>query len=964
MSFFWFQKTGGEDQWHEALAEHRCKILEGRKPAFVTVLDAFTSPDDTWGRDEYAKMKYSGPLYFDWDAEEISTTIPQFQKFLVNLQEMGVNLGSLRLYATGGRGFHLEIPQAVFMTKVPKTGVTALPYIYKEMAMEMVVDTLDMRVYTGRRGRMWRVPGVVRTNGKYKVPISVADALVMTPELYDKVCAAPVDEPTRDLPEVNTTLASMFVKAQAKVEDGVKRRSKAGADEALLAKFKGQFPPTLKRIMAGEGIAPGTGFQKLSTQLAITANAIGKTADDLVEACAGLIASHSGDSSRYNSPRKRREELRRMWDYTHDNPCYTYSRGGIKSLCDVDAPTSDLDGISSSVGVGHVPDNDDLDGDVENLPEEVEHELQGAGLALMEGMLITRSGIHKRTAEGARTISNIAFRKPTLLRDPESLSTLGIEAEVLCDGVSAGRRLVPGKTFMSRANLSGYCADLGGIFSGSDTQAGVVSLMLTRSAKAGGRVVYALNKEGLDVVQNPLIKDRSIKDVVWVHPDQVVTSNQAAQYVYQPLVGDKPTFKADVHNASAIVNTPDTLEWLRALLQINSPTTTAQTLGWFVSCFHRQFYHQAFQQFPLLHPNGPAGSGKTLTTTLLARLFYLTSPVVIKGCSANATTPFAMKTALTGSASIPLILDEYKPSEMGTLRTDMLLQSFRLAYNQGTGSSGGMGKGSAGGSFRDITDYTYSTPIAFIAESQEMQTAIVQRSLPISFSPEDSKKHTDQFNRAMAGAEHMSGLGKLLLNASYRETVASRREALEPIRDDLRNTFDVNVHDRQVYNLAVVLEGLNFMDYALATVFGDELKRPIDKLRQAIYDHKADINISAMSEAAKTVNDMALMSRTEGPDSEFAMREGYEYIIKDGSLDLLMRESFVKYFAWCKRKGFTPHYTTAESFMGALGKFPPVVDKVSQNSPLRASGQSRVFRINLEKLAAEGVEMFKSKSLA
>lgn len=955
MSFFWYQVTGGEDAWHEALSEHRDKIVRERRPAFVTVLDAFSSPDSTWGREEYAKMKYSGPLYFDWDAEDVSDTITNFHKFLENLEGMGVNLKSLRLYATGGRGFHLEIPMPVFMPKIAKGGITALPYIYREMAMEMVVDTLDMRVYTGRRGRMWRTPGVERSNGKFKVPISVEDAKAMTPELFDQLCAAETPEPIRDLPELNPTLAAMFVKAQSRMDDAVKRRAKGNADEALLAKFKGQFPPTIERIMRGEGLAPNVGFHKLAMQLAITANALGKTADQLVEASVGLCKNYSGDSDRYGSPRKRKEELRRMWEYTHDNPCYGYSRGAIRSLVDVDTPTGDLDGMSANAGVGHVPDSDEDD-----LPEDVAAEISSAAALLLEGLMITNTGIHKRTAEGARTISNIAFRKPTQLMDADDGKVLGIEADVLCDGKSVGRHTIPGKAFTSRSNLSAFCSDYGGIFSGSDTQAGAVQLMLSRSAKKGGRIVYALHKEGLDLIQNPLAPDRSVLDTVWVHPDKVITWNEEAQYTFQPAVASTPIFRADVHNAEDMVNTEDNLEWLRALLSINSPTIVAQMLGWFVSCFHRQHYHHGFKQFPLLHPNGPAGCGKTLTTTLMAGMFYLKSDVVTKS-AATSTTAFSLKAAFTGSASVPLVLDEYKPSEMGAIRTDMLVQAFRLAYNQGSGSSGGMSRGNANGSFRDIVDYTYSTPIAFLAEAQEMQTAVAQRYVPVGFNPDDSGSRTAAFNKAMAGKDRMSSLGALLLTQSFSETVASRSEALMPLISELRASTDRSVHDRQVFNLAVVLEGLNFLDRALRSIVGDELRGELDTLKQAIYDHKSEINAPAMTEAAKMVNDLSMISRTEDAEGEFAIREGTEYIVRDGYVELLMRECFVKYFAWCKRKGFTPYYSSAESFMSAMGKFPPLMDKLCLNSPLKASGQTRVFRFKLEKLATEGVEMFKSK---
>jgi len=961
MSFFWYQLTGGEDAWIEALSEHRKKIVEERKPAFVTVLDAYSSPDDTWGRDDYAKMKYSGPLYFDWDAENLSDTIPEFQRFLKKLEDMGVNLNSLRLYVTGGRGFHLEIPMPVFMPKAVKGGVTALPYIYREMAMELVVDTLDMRVYTGRRGRMWRTPGVERSNGKFKVPILVSQAWEMTEELYDELCAEPLGEPLRDLPELNPSLAALFLKAQTKVEEANKRRAKAGtADEALLAKFKGQFPPTMERIMRGEGLLDGVGFHKVAMQLAITANALGKTADQLVEASEGLIKTHAGDSSRYGSPRKRREELRRMWEYTHDNPCYSYSRGGLRALLHPDTPSSDLDGLNSAsvVGVGHVPEEEDE----EALPAEVAAELSAAQASLFEGLMITGTGVHKRTAEGARTISNIGFRKPTQLVDADDYRVIGIEADVLCDGQFMGRHTIPGRVFTSRSNLSAFCADYGGIFSGSDTQAGVVQLMLSRSAKKGGRVVYALNKEGLDLVQNPLIKDRSVHDVVWVFPDEVVTENTEAQYVFQPKVASSAVYWADVHNAKQITNTEDTKAWVHNLLRVNAPVVVAQMLGWYVSCFHKQFYQQAFGQFPLLHPNGPAGCGKTMTSTLFARLFYLKSPVVIKSCSPQVTTNFSLKAAFTGSASIPLILDEYKPTEMGMQRTDMLLQAFRTAYNQGTGSSGGMSKGGATASFREVTDYTYSAPIVFLGESQEMQTAVVQRSLMVNMNTESSKRHEPHYKAALAGADNMSALGRLLLRYAYQETLETRKDALNPIMEMLAASFDTGVHPRQIYNLAVAMEGLNYLDSALATVFGSEFREQMQVLKDALFENRIEINAPVMSEAAKMLNDISLITRTEDPESEFAIREGYEYVVLEGHVEILMRETFVKYFAWCKRKGFVPYYANVDAFVVAMGKFPATTDRLCLSSPLKTSGQARVFRFSLDKLSAEGIEGFKSKA--
>lgn len=968
-AYFWHQKVGGEDPWVMSLSEHRQRVLAEVKPAFVTVLDAYSAPDDTWGRDEYSKMCYSGPCYFDFDADDIADTIPKFQIFLVKLQDEGVNLKCLRLYATGGRGFHIEVPEGMFNPKAPKGGTKLLPYAYKEMALEMAVETLDLRVYTGRRGRMWRVPGIVRKNGKYKVSITLDQALAMTPELYDQVCATPNNEANfyREPPELSTYLAALFAKSQSKVDSALKSRAKAGNDEALLAKHKGDFPPTVRRLMAGVDVMPNIGFHRIAMQLAVTANALGKSREELVELCDGLVQSHESDSQRYNSPRKRKEELRRMWDYTHENECYGYSRGGIKSICAVGASTSDLDGVGEGVGVGHVPESVAEGAEEEELPQDIQDEIAASHSSLLEGMMVLKDGVFKRTADGAKMLSNLSFRSPAQMVDAEDNLLIGLEAELVSDGHNLGRQLIELPTFSSRTNLSKFCSGRSAIFSGSETQAGVVQLLLSRSAIKGDRVIYIVRKEGLDIVQNPLIRDRVERDVIWASTDGVLCTNNDVIYRFQPKVSKNPMFRTDIHLAKPIDNTEDTRAFMKALLNVNSDVIVAEMLGWFVSCFHKQFYQAAYNQFPLLHPNGPAGSGKTLTTLLLDRMFFLTNLPVMFGCSQQATTSFTLKSAWTGSASVPLILDEYKPSELGPVRTEFLMQHFRLLYNQGSGASGGINRGGADTSFRDVTNYTFSAPTAFLGESQEMQTAIVQRSLPIAFNPADSARHTRSFELASLGADLMPRLGRLLLARSLHETTESRRAVLDPIKADLRGSLDKMVHDRQVFNLSVVVAGLDFLDAALQSVFNDEFKSDMERLKMAIYDHKADISVSVMSEASKCLNDMSLMSRTEAPDSEFAMRESYEYIVGDGWIEIQLRESFVKYFSWCKRKGFPPLYSSAEAFVAAMGKSPSVTSKTCFDSKLRAggaSGLSRIFRFDLERLTAEGIEPFKSKSLA
>jgi hypothetical protein len=968
MSYFWFQKAGGSREWHEALGDQREKLVASGKVAFVTVLDCLSVPDKEMGREEFAKLRYTGPLYFDWDAADIAEVIPPFQEFIRKLEQEGVKTSAMRLYASGGKGFHIEIPESMVNPKPSKTGTLLLPYVYRDMANELATDKMDMRVYTARMGRMWRAPGVERMNkdgeptGRYKVSITLDQAMSMTPELYVTLTSSPTPEVPREAPELSAFLSVMFVKFKEKIEKQTKERAKFKADEKLLEKYSGQFPPTVERIMRGEGLKPGAGFQKIAMQLGITANALGKSEDDLIAMCEGLVQNHQSDGDRYNTPRKRKDELRRMWKYTQGDEVYGYSAGAIKSLLAVGETTPDLNHPSQNAAAGMVQDEDSTE-----LPPELAQEFDGAGSGFLDGLVLLKTGIWRRTTEGPKQLSSTAFSRPTKMIDSEDGLHLGFEVGISTDEVPQGRHLVQIPVFKSRATLNDFVSGRGGAYTGSDTQAALIQLILSRKALKEGKMTYIVRKEGLDIVQDPTSLSDIRRHVLWVSsdPDGVLGYTDGVVYRYAAKVSQSPIFSTDLHRATEIENTEASRKWVAALLTVNSPTTVALMLGWFVSCFHKQFYQVAYNQFPLLHPNGTAGSGKTKTTELLNRMFYVTSIPKMFQSSHNASSSFSLKAAWTASASIPVILDEYKPAELGPTRYDFLLQHFRLLYNQGAGASGGISRGGAESSFRDVTQYTYSAPTVYLGESQEMQTAIVQRSIPVGFQQSDSSKHTASYDFAAAEINrHMPAqLGALLMRRSLLETVRSRSEALDPVRSRLRATMDRSVHDRQVYNLAVVICGLEFLGEALSTVFGTEFDQAISGLRASVFEFKDELNTYAMAESSKVLSEMATISRTEDVDSEFSMREGYEYLVGDGYVELLVKEAFIKYFAWCNRKGFKPLYTTADGFTNSLSKSPVVMDLRCFDSKLRSGGVSKVFRLSLEKLKEEGVEMFKSKSL-
>jgi hypothetical protein len=69
----------------------------------------------------------------------------------------------------------------------------------------------------------------------------------------------------------------MYAKAESKIEAASRKKKDAKKDFDLLAKFKGEYPPSLAAVMAGVVENPGTGFHTIALQVAITSNALGKT---------------------------------------------------------------------------------------------------------------------------------------------------------------------------------------------------------------------------------------------------------------------------------------------------------------------------------------------------------------------------------------------------------------------------------------------------------------------------------------------------------------------------------------------------------------------------------------------------------------------------------------------------------------------------------------------------------------
>jgi hypothetical protein len=239
--------------------------------------------------------------------------------------------------------------------------------------------------------------------------------------------------------------------------------------------------------MAGELIAPNTGFHKIALQIAITANALGKPEEEVLAACQGVIEKHQSDGVRYNTPAKRRAELQRLLHYTQDNPCYEYRRDAVRALVPMGTPAPDLDGLT-----------DEVAGEV------TAEGANGNSEGLLSGVFVTEKGVFKRNEEGALMLSDISFKDPNMLQSTETGHTIGFEAEVLLNGRSHRRHLIDSQTFMSKQRYVQFCMSHNmGVFRGNDNESQAVAAILRDTAMKTNKVVYIIGREGLDLIQRP-----------------------------------------------------------------------------------------------------------------------------------------------------------------------------------------------------------------------------------------------------------------------------------------------------------------------------------------------------------------------------------------------------------------------------------------------------------------------------
>lgn len=954
--YFYYQLTGGDETWKPIQATQVEEIAK-LKPTFVTVLQLDTLIPDQPTREVLDKVKYQGSFYIDLDSADIVDSISDAKLLLTKFAELGIEDTDLEIYLSGKKGLHILVPQACFMPK--PAPVARLPAIYKELAFVLAVDSLDFKVYTGRKGRMLRTCHNIRENGNYRVPVTAAELRELTPEKYDELCKVPrtVPAPT---PAFRWKFAIEYDKAAAKLPKLGTRKTAPPNPETVKRQWG-----EVEAVFNGEGVIPDAGFNKIALQLCLYARESGWNEDTLVEKSAGILEKHDSDGSRYNTPRKREAELRRMFNYVDDNPAYEYSLGGLKSLLvqkTVISEDGEVSGALLSSGVQH----------------------RGTYYSAM------------KADEAETQISNFVFANVCILKDYEGGFMVAITATL--KGVSHVQVHLAPTNFTSSSSLQNAVAAYGGSFTGTDAHArGIYQIMLKEVSFSR----FLLDTEGVNVLRITANVDPNLAGqdvIVWADRDGVQVPDFAREagleLTFQGYPDPNGVIKTDLARSPTMGEYMKSsgyqmAECLKSLFACHPPETIGKILGWMISCHWKQLFQLCYDKFPLLHVYGPAGAGKSeLTMSLLHLFYYREEPKSLT----PSGTPFSFMTLVAGSASIPVVLDEYKPHRMQREKLEAYRAILRDAYNNKSVSRGGGNR--SRDNFNALNVTPLSAPIGFIAEAVETETAIMERSLLVAIrrqSPRAAAEGLRHFLNFSRDLTPLSVLGRHLAGWVVNQwSESAMRDEFDVMHDWALKRFMMQPDDEQklkdgkltqeqyarkilgrprpIYNSTVALFGIVQLRKVLTQLYGQEefakhFGDSFKAMANAVYENMDVVAKTSMPEYMKvlqTISDITKL-REEAP---YTLRENFDYNITEiGGRQILVfhvRALYNKYSAYMRTIGSQPLYPNDASFEIALTETPQFLGY----SDGTKSQQGKTMMLDYDELQRGGVPAYTGRAIS
>jgi len=336
----------------------------------------------------------------------------------------------------------------------------------------------------------------------------------------------------------------------------------------------------------------------------------------------------------------------------------------------------------------------------------------------LRGEVVTVDGTYKDVASG-HIVSTFLIRPKRRVKGDDAVESLEVELVNIKNDARTTLVLAP-TAFQSRKNFFLNLRSADFQFMGSDENLQSIAKDLSEHnvpvVNGTSTLGYVeLNKDPRWLTPGTAISQRGVN----VDTDFLCTSPHAslAKRLAYPVVDDKQ-LRLLARRA------------LPRIATMNAPSVMLLVLAWYAAAVFKVQLSRLLGHFPILCVAGTKGAGKTNMLQQVSRTFGITE---LEPFSVNGTK-FVLIRLLASTTSIPVFLDEFKPSDMEPRQVAMVQRLLRQVYG---GEIEERGRGD-----QSVAQYRLAAPVVMAGEAEVSDDpALRERVVVVRPDKQDLESH-------------------------------------------------------------------------------------------------------------------------------------------------------------------------------------------------------------------------------
>ena len=934
---FTYYQESPKAKWSYVMDSDKAfKELKDKKVPMQSVLSVKEPIDDQDEKGKYGKS-YKGPFYIDIDVDgEPEQAIESAQAFADKLEANDVN--SYEVYLSGKKGFHFLIPMETFAAARP---VKSLPLVYKEMALELYVEGVDLAVYNEGRPRLLRTPNVRRAdNKKYKVQISQEELYEMTPDMYSKLTEKPRPEISIGEPKLSLKMQSLYEMAKSRMQK--KQRSLSDLefvpDEAMIKTLgeDGKLPGCIQTLIEKGDTKSGSNFNQAAIQFA--AFMVKADVKDWLKHAKTM--AHNVKSSSYNTEAARLTEIKKLVNYVAGTKQYGFSKAMLFSVME---PCRDCAICNGTVTDGEIaPEDYEFVSDVSETPHGY----------------ITGFGKNQRTIT-TFTLEIISKFSHVPEDEEEGETRVGTNAIIRINGHKRERVTILEDAWNSVREFKQVIKGKGNLaFYGSDIDLQKLKNKLFADESNMTEIAY-VHSVG---IHRHKIGGRTI--LVYVEPGFSVSSTKERDT--HQIWGAIPACP-DIRAASYPDPDDDLKDFIDKMLHCNDPLVTCTLIGWMALCHIKVQLTMRDNQFPIINLWGNAGSGKSAISSLFVYLHGVDYMLEHSPMSLQGTTPWAVAQYCTTSESTPRLIEEFNRGEMPTAKYDQFSGMFKAAWNKQTFAKGGIDTHTVGGTTRTgakVIESQISAPLCVMSEQAPERPALRQRMIQLNIKKagRELPGAEENFYHVIDNKSVMTSLAR----AMVWESLDTHPEWVADTMEEFREIIPREIDARPRFSYQAVLTGVKFFGKTLHSIGLDEeyINETVKFMMGTITDNLANTLDEVRIEKSRTevslvISEMAIMADMEDAQVQWSLVGDEHYIRTREALYLDTAICHTLYTRWARS-------SSAKIIIGSLQQFEALLQQEdffveSCTHGGIEEGTRRLAKLSAERLVERGIDVSRFK---